>query len=192
MLSYTRKAFPGNAICKTKYRCIIVLIVMHRSAVARSFCSSITWPENNRECLLIKAASLKLWLAAPDGWLCCWNPWEAAVCPKESTVSPGTFTCFKVWLGSKSSVYPLCFCLCTTSGLCKLEVSRGRRHQSQSSVCEVTGKLLRQAQQKGWCQTWMLRNAGGMPELNYPCKWINLPLPKGTLPALWGVAGCDQ
>lgn len=37
---------------------------MHRSAVARTFCSSITWSENNRECLLIKAASLMLWLAS--------------------------------------------------------------------------------------------------------------------------------
>lgn len=48
VLNCAGKAFPANAICKTKYRYIIVLIVMHRAAVARSFCSSIILPENNR------------------------------------------------------------------------------------------------------------------------------------------------
>lgn len=77
---------------------------MHSSAVGSSFCSNITWPENNRECLLIKAASLKAASLSSGYQLQIGHytpeiPDKATACPKELTVSPdNALTCFKVWL----------------------------------------------------------------------------------------------
>lgn len=77
----------------------------------------------------------------------------------------------------------MCFWLCTTSELRKLELSR------VSGVCEVSSKLPRQAWLQGHCQAWMLRNAGGMPGLNYSCKCISFLARKGLY---LSVACCDQ
>lgn len=51
--------------------------------------------------------------------------------------------------------------------------TRGKQGETPSqNVCEVSGKLPRRARLRGRRQAWVLRNAGGMPELNDSCKCI--------------------
>ena len=162
---------------------------MRSSAVGSSFCSNITWPENNRECLLVKAASLKLWLAAPDGSLCSWNPWcGCSLSQRIDCLSRCLYLFFKVWLESKSSVYRLCSWLCTTGGLCKLEVSQGRSHpkmeQRVRGEWRVTEASIAAQTQPGTDAQKRRRNAGGRLFL-----WrYRLPLPKWSLLAHLGVS----
>lgn len=66
MLSYAGKAFLGNVVCETMYRYVIVLIVMHRSAVQVASAVALHGQKNNRMSV-DKSSTLKLWLAAPDG-----------------------------------------------------------------------------------------------------------------------------
>lgn len=41
---------------------------MRSSAVGSSFCSNVTWPEKNRECLLIKSSIFKV-VASSCKWI---------------------------------------------------------------------------------------------------------------------------
>lgn len=115
-------------------------------------------------------------------------PEEATACPQEPIVSPGIFTCFKVWTESKSSLY---LCAPGSAPLVGYTKRWKQGEKPSKNTCEVSGTLQRCAWLQGYCQAWMLRDAGGTPELNYSCKCIPFLSQKGLFVHFLGVAGRD-
>lgn len=101
-------------------------------------------------------------------------------------------TCFKVWLESKRSVYPLCFWLCTTSGLCKLEVNKGGSHPKTEQCVWGERQVTEVSMAAGTPPGTDAQKCRRSARVKLFLQMYTLPFPKGTLLALLGVAGHDQ